>query len=156
MSQQYYILLWHLPVKLLLVDNTHCFADVINISFSSAWQDALMLTCISVQLKLKKLSNSSDLCTISYLTFENEAATLLCQSLCLLQVKGVLCSLQRLGEILYNFKIAETQQEVRHWMHVSSVQPDICVRPSMRPISRVYQLLNVMTDHIVQPDQLYK
>ena len=41
-------------------------------------------------------------------------------------------------------------------MHVSSVQPDICVRPSMRRISRVYQLLNVMTDHIVQPDQLYK
>ena len=41
-------------------------------------------------------------------------------------------------------------------MHVSSVRPGICVRPSMRQISRVYQLLNVMTDHIVQPDQLYK
>ena len=41
-------------------------------------------------------------------------------------------------------------------MHVSSVQPDICVHPSMRQISQVYQLLNVMTDHIVQPDQLYK
>ena len=141
MSPQYYlnscILLWHLPVKLLLVDNTHCFADVINISFSSAGLDALMLTMHSDRHKMKKtvdfVRSSHD--KLSH--YWKGGGNFLCQSLLLLKVSWALCSLQRLGVILYHFNITETQQEVRHWMHVLSVQPDSWVRPSLSRCSRV-------------------